>query len=339
MDLKKLPKTEFAAAIMQIAGERKLSDPQIILDAIESGLIAAYKRDQKEKGVEVSEDEVFTVDLDPASGSFHVYQLDGEKRKDVTPPGFGRIAAQTAMQVITNGINVAERDKIMGDYENKVGTLLQGTVLKADSYKLVISLNQTEGICPKDEQIRGEFLKVGDRKLFLIKSVNQDAETGKKDVILSRRDPEFVRQLFMREVPEVGNKTVKIEKIARSAGDRTKVAVSSSQNTIDPVGSCIGQRGARIQAILGELPPHEKVDVILYNKNLYQLVVNALSPAEGAKVTELDKDRKIILVTVPEDQLALAIGSEGSNVRLAGELVGGYDIKVVGASSVPATEA
>ncbi len=334
MDIRKLPKTEFASAILQIAGERKLSNPQVILDAIEAGLIAAYKRNQKEKGIEVSDTQTFEVDLDAASGSFHVYEMIDGKRKDVTPPGFGRIAAQTAMQVISSGINLAERDTILSDYVRKTGTLLHGTVIKADSYKLIISLNQTEGLCPKDEQIRGEFLKIGDKKMFLIKGVNEDTVTGKKEVILSRKDPEFVRQLFIREVPEVGNKTVKIEKIARSAGDRTKVAVSSSQNSIDPVGSCIGQRGARIQAILNELPSHEKVDVVLYNKNLHQLVVNALSPAQGAIVDKIDKETKTILVSVPEDQLALAIGSEGSNVRLAGELVGGYDIKVVGSQKI-----
>ncbi len=329
MDYKKLPKTEFASAIIQIAYERKLADPQVILDSIEAGLVAAYKRDQKEKGIDISDESVFTVDLDAASGSFHVYKVVDDKRTDVTPPGFGRIAAQTAMQVITQGINVAERDTILLDYIRKTGTLLQGTVIKVDNYKTVVSLNQTEGICPKDEQIRGEFLRIGDRKLFLIKGVNTLTDE-KKEVILSRKDPEFIRQLFLREVPEVGNKSVKIEKIARSAGDRTKVAVSSAQNNIDPVGSCIGQRGARIQAILNELPSHEKVDVVLYNKTLNQFIVNALSPAEGAQVTELDRDRKTALVTVPDDQLALAIGAEGSNVRLAGEIVGGFEIKVVG---------
>lgn len=329
MDLKKLPKTEFSAAIAQIAGERKI-DAQLILDSIEDGLIAAYKRDQKEKNLEISEDSVFMVDLDADSGSFHVYDITNpDKKTDVTPPGFGRIAAQTAMQVINQRINEAERDTILSDFVRKSGSLVSGTVIKNDPYKLVVSLNQTEGICTRDEQIRGENLAVGTRKMFLVKGISEDAN-GKKEVLLSRKDPEFIRQLFMREVPEVGNKTVKIEKISRSAGDRTKVAVSTAQGNIDPVGSCIGQKGARIQAILNELPPHEKIDVVLFAKNLSQFIIQALSPARDVQVTEIDKEAKTALVTVPEDQLALAIGSEGSNVRLAGELVGGFEIKVVG---------
>lgn len=328
MDLRKLPKTEFAAAIAQIAGERKI-DAQLILDSIELGLIAAYKRDLKEHSKEFLDTDVFMVDLDAESGSFHVYNIsDKNKKIDVTPPGFGRIAAQTAMQVINQRISEAERDTVLGDYEKRIGSLISGTVLRADSYKLLVSIGQTEGVCPKDEQIHSESLSVGSRKLFLIKSLHTDPETSRRDIILSRKDPEFIRQLFLREVPEVGSKMVKVEKIARASGSRSKVAVSSSQTSVDPVGSCIGQKGSRIQSILNELPSSEKVDVILYSKNLSQFAQNALSPASGAKTLDIDKASKVITVSVPEDQLALAIGSNGDNVRLAGELVDGYDIKV-----------
>lgn len=324
MDLKKLPKTEFAAAVAQIAGERNI-DVQSILDSIELGLISAYKRDQKEHGVIVPEEAEFKVELSPDTGSFKVFEIDGQKRTDVTPPGFGRIAAQTAKQVIDQKIHEAERAVIIAEYQKKIGTLLAGSVLKADPYKLTIGIGKTEGICPREEQIKGEILPLAARKLFLLKDIIIDETTGKSDILLSRRDPEFIKQLFAREVPEVGNRNVVIEAIARESGERTKIAVSSSQPGIDPVGSCIGQKGSRIQAVLNELPQEEKVDVVLFSKNLSQFIINALSPAQNAKVISVEDG--IAVVTVPEDQLALAIGSGGENVRLAGVLTN-TDIKV-----------
>jgi N utilization substance protein A len=178
---------------------------------------------------------------------------------------------------------------------------------------------------PKDEQIKTEILPLGVKKFFLIKEIIENEVTGKKDIVLSRRDPGFVKQLIIREVPEVANRTVTIERIARTAGERTKVAVFSTQGGIDPVGSCIGQKGSRIQAVLNELPENEKVDVILFSKNQSQFVANALSPAQ--KVNVMAIERGLATVTVPSDQLALAIGSGGENVRLAGALVG-LEIKV-----------
>ena len=325
MDIKRLPKTEFAAAVAQIAGERDI-DPQEILDAIEFGLISAYKRDQKEHGILLPEDDVYEVELTPASGSFSIFKIDDKKRLDVTPPGFGRIAAMTAKQVIDQKIREAERDTVIGEYERKIGTLVSGVILHLDSYKASVGIGKTEAICPKDEQIRNENLELGSKKLFLLQSINTD-DTGRKEIILSRRDPEFIKQLFAREVPEVGNRTVVIERVARSSGERTKIAVSSSQPGVDPVGSCIGQKGSRIQAVLGELPSDEKVDVVAFSKNVSQLIANALSPAENVKVLSV-KDG-FATVEVPESQLALAIGSGGENVRLAGILCN-LEIKVQG---------
>ncbi len=324
MDIKRLPKTEFAAAVAQIAGERNI-DPQEIIDAIQEGLVSAYKRDQKEHGIIVPEEAEFDVELAPESGSFAIFELDGDKKKNVTPPGFGRIAAQTAKQVIDQKIHEVERDTIIAEYQQKTGTLIPGVILRIDPYKMTVGIGKTEGILPKEEQIKNEALFLGAKKLFLIKEINEDQVTGRKDIILSRRDPEFIRQLFIREVPEVGNRTVIVEKVARSAGERTKVAVSSSQSGIDPVGSCIGQKGSRIQSVLNELPSEEKVDVVAFAKNKTQFIVNALSPAQGVNVTSL-KDT-LALVEVPEDQLALAIGAGGENVRLAGILTD-TDIKV-----------
>ena len=325
MDLKKLPKTEFAAAVAQIAGERNI-DAQLILDSIELGLISAYKRDQIEHGVEVSEETNFTVELASETGAFKVYQVEADgKKKDVTPPGFGRIAAQTAKQVIDQKIYEAEKDTIIADYQQKIGSLLSGTILRIDPYKVTVGIGKTEGIVPREEQVRGESFMLGAKKLFLLKSIAQNAETTRKEIILTRKDNDFIQQLFFREVPEVANRSVKVEKIARSAGERTKVAVSTTQSGVDPVGSCIGQKGARIQSILGELPTGEKIDVVLFSKNLSLFVVQALSPAQNVTIVSI-KDG-IAIVSVPEDQLALAIGAGGENVKLAGYLTG-VEIKV-----------
>ena len=318
MDLKKLPKTEFAAAVAQIAGERNI-DVQLILDSIEFGLISAYKRDQKEHGVIIPEEDQFTAELAPENGSFKVYKIDGDKKEDVTPPGFGRIAAQTAKQVIDQKIHEAEKEAVVVEFEKKLGTLIPCIVLKNDPYKMVVGVGKTEGICPKDEQIRNEIIPLGTKKLFLLKEIIRD-ETGRSEIILSRRDNAFVSELFSREVPEVANGSVVLERIARTAGERSKVAVSSNQPGIDPVGSCIGQKGSRIQAILGELPTDEKVDVVAFSQNLNQFIAQALSPAQNVKVIEVGKN--YANVTVPESQLALAIGGGGENVRLAGQLVG-----------------
>jgi N utilization substance protein A len=323
MDLKKLPKTEFAAAVAQIAGERNI-DVQSILDSIEMGLISAYKRDQKEHGVIVPEEDQFTAELAPESGSFKVYKIDGDKKEDVTPPGFGRIAAQTAKQVIDQRIHEVEKETVVAEFAKKIGTLISCVVLKNDPYKMVVGVGKTEGICPKDEQIRNENLILGSKKLFLLKEIIKD-ETGRSEIILSRRDNAFVKELFAREVPEVANGSVVIEKIARTPGERSKIAVSSNQPGIDPVGSCIGQKGSRIQAILGELPMEEKVDVVAYSQNLNQFIIQALSPAQNVKVVEVKNN--YANVTVPESQLALAIGGGGENVRLAGQLVG-LEIKI-----------
>ncbi len=324
MDLKRLPKTEFAQAVAQIAGERNI-DPQLILDSIEAGLISAYKRNQKEHGIVIPDEDKFEVDLSPESGLFKVFKIEGDKRLEVTPPDFGRIAAQTAKQVIDQKIYEAEKEVIIAEFQKKVGSLVTGVVFRSDPSKLVIGVGKTEAICPKDEQIKGENLPLGAKKLFLIKEIFRDEITGQSEVILSRRDNNFIKELFAREVPEVSNRVVRVEKIARTPGERTKVAVASSQPGVDPVGSCIGQKGSRIQSVLNELPAEEKVDVILFSKNLNQFIIAALSPANGVRVEAIENG--IAQVTVPEDQLALAIGGGGENVRLAGVLTG-LEIKI-----------
>jgi transcription termination/antitermination protein NusA len=322
MDLKKLPKTEFAAAVAQIAGERNI-DVQSILDSIQLGLVSAYKRDQKEHGVIIPEEDEFIVELSPESGSFKVFKVEDDQKTDVTPPNFGRIAAQTAKQVIDQKIHQIEKDTIIDEIQEKVGTLISGVVLRSDPYKIIVGIGKTEGICPKDEQIRNEVIPLGTKKWFLLKEIIRDEE--KSEILLSRRDPEFIKQLFAKEVPEVGNGSVVIEKVARSSGERSKIAVSSNQAGVDPVGSCIGQKGSRIQSILNELPKEEKVDVVPYSKDINQFIIQSLSPAKDVQVISIDED--LVTVSVPEDQLALAIGGGGENVRLAGQLVG-FEINI-----------
>ncbi|HPJ16766.1 MAG TPA: transcription termination/antitermination protein NusA [Candidatus Woesebacteria bacterium] len=327
MDIKKLPKTEFAASIAQVAGERGV-EVQDILDIIEESLITAFKRDQKEHGVVIDEATEFEVELSPESGSFAILEKRGNKSVNVTPPGFGRIAAQTAFQVLKQGLSQIQHEKLINDYKKRIGTLIKGTIVRIDQYKYTVDLdNKIEAYCPKDESVYQENMSLSDRKLFLIKSITQD-DTGKKDIILSRKDSEFIKQLFTREVPEVGDRSVTIERVARIPGERTKIAVFSTKSGIDPVGSCIGQKGTRIQAVLSELPQSEKVDVIAFSKNQDQFIANALSPAENVKVLSIKNN--IAVVEVAESDLALAIGGGGENVRLAG-LLTSLDIKVQGA--------
>jgi N utilization substance protein A len=342
----------FTAAINQLADERGLPR-DVIHDTINTAVAAAYR---KEYG---HSDQVMRAEFDEETGKFLVWQIwdvveeveneqnqkleaDAKKIKKSAKVGetveielephsdFGRIAAQTAKQVIDQKIREAEKETIIAEYRKKVGSLVNGIVLRADPYKLTVGIGKTEAICPKDEQIKGEMLQLSAKKLFLIKEIYEDAETGRKEIIISRRDPGFIKELFAREVPEVGNNAVTIERIARSSGERTKVAVFSSQPGVDPVGSCIGQKGSRIQSILNELPKEEKVDVIAFSKSLNQLIINALSPADKAKVVSIENG--FAVVSVPEDQLALAIGSGGENVKLAGEIAG-LEIKVVSENS------
>lgn len=325
MDIKKLPKTEFAAAVAQIAGERGI-DPQNVVNAVELALVAAYKRDAKDRDIEIDEDQEFKVTLDSYTGEFRVYQIDGQDEKDVTPPGFGRIAAQTAKQVILQHIRESEKDTIIAEYQQRLGTILNGTILRTDNYKVIVGIGKAEAIMPRSEQIRQEEYRQTQKMAVLLKEIQTDEETGHRDIIVSRSDPQLVIELFKREVPEVSAGTVEIKKIARLPGDRTKIAVSSQQAGVDPVGSCVGQKGIRVQSVLKELPSEERVDIIPFSQDFDTFITQSLSPAEGAKVVKRGKTETII--SVPEDQLALAIGEGGDNVRLA-SMLAETEIKVV----------
>lgn len=325
---RKLPKTEFAAAVAQIAGERKI-DPEMVIESVRSALVAAFKKDARDRGEEIDEEAQYTVNLDSDSGEARIYLVEGKKEKDVTPPGFGRIATQTAKQVILQKIREAEKEAIFEQYQSRIGTLLTGSVLRVDPQKVVVGIGKAEAVMPKREQIRTEDYYPTQKMSFYLKEIAE--EEGYKEIILSRRDPNLVVELFRREVPEVAMGGVEIKRIARQAGQRTKVAVASSQPGIDPVGSCVGQKGVRVQKVIESLG-EEKVDIILYNDDPAQFIVASLSPAEGAKVVEIDVDKKKATVLVPEEQLALAIGSGGENVHSASQLTG-YEIKVIGEDS------
>jgi N utilization substance protein A len=330
-------RTEFSQALKAIAQERGL-DPDVILETIKQAIIAAYKRDALEQGVEVDSFDYDAV-IDPVNGETKVFawpmpaedasEADIEKakkeKKDVTPPGFGRIAAQTAKQVIHQKIREAEKGAIMEEFQERVGSLVSGLILRFDGPNVRVDLGRTEAIMLAEDRIPNERLNLNQRLSFLIKAINETPRG--KEIFLSRADPQFVVKLFAREVPEIGSGSVEIKAIAREPGVRTKVAVFSSQTGVDPVGSCVGQKGVRVQAVTNEIGG-ERVDVIPWNDEVSELIKSSLSPAEGIAVI-LDKEKKIAKVSAPEDQLSMAIGKDGQNVRLTAKLTG-WRIEVEG---------
>ncbi len=335
------PRTEFSQALKAIASERGL-DPNVILDTIKQAIIAAYKRDAKEQGIEVDTFEYDAV-IEPVNGETRVFAwpmpaedaTEGEKvkakkeKRDVTPPGFGRIAAQTAKQVIHQKIREAEKGAIMEEFEEKVGSLVSGLILRFDGPNVRVDLGRTEAIMAAEDRIPNERLSLNQRMTFLIKAINETPRG--KEIFLSRAAPEFVEKLFAREVPEISSKSVEIKAIAREAGVRTKIAVFSAQSGVDPVGSCVGQKGVRVQAVTNEIGG-ERVDVIPWSPDIAELIKSSLSPAEGLSV-KLDKKSLTAKVTAPEDQLSMAIGKDGQNVRLTAKLTG-YRIEVEGSGEL-----
>lgn len=315
----KRPRTEFTQALKAIATERGL-EPDVVIDTIKQAIAAAYRRDARERGEDLEEWEV-EVELDETSGGARVFSYpigEEEKREDVTPPGFGRIAAQTAKQVIHQKIREAEKDSIMEEFEGRVGGLISGTVLRFDGPNVRVDLGKTEGIMPVEERIPSEHLAPNARLSFLFKEIRETLRG--KEIILSRSDPKFVEALFAREVPEIGTGTVQVKDVARDPGVRTKIAVYSDQSGVDPVGSCVGQKGVRVQAVTNELGG-ERVDIVPWTEDEIEYIKASLAPAEGLTVS-LKEDIKTAIVKAAEDQLSLAIGKDGQNARLAAALTG-----------------
>jgi N utilization substance protein A len=311
------PRTEFSQALRAIAQERGL-DADIILDTIKQAYVAAYKRDAREQGVDVDAND-YDAEIDNSSGEAKIFgwPLEApEERADVTPPGFGRIAAQTAKQVIHQKIREAEKGVVMDEYGGRVGSLISGTVLRFDGPNVRVDLGKTEGLMPAEERIPTEHLSPAQRLTFLIKSI-EEGPRGKQ-IILSRADPELIKKIFAREVPEIGSGSVEIRIIAREPGARTKIAVFSTQPGVDPVGSCVGQKGVRVQAVTNELGG-ERVDIIPWSEDPEELIRATFSPVEITAI-KLNKKDKTAIISVPVDQLSLAIGKDGQNIKLAGKI-------------------
>jgi len=310
-----------------------------LLDAIEAALKSAYKRDFGATGN-------VDVEIDQSTGEVNVYSKkivveevlnpeqeilleDAIKKNpnysigdqieiEVTPGNFGRIAAQTAKQVVIQRIREAERDIIFEEFVNREGDILTGLVQRQHKNNVIIDLGKTEAVLIPTEQIQNERYHQGDRIKVYIVEVNQTSKGP--NILVSRTHPGLLKRLFELEVPEIHDGVVEIKSVAREAGHRSKIAVHSTQEDVDPVGACVGPNGSRVRAIVDELSG-EKVDIVQWNEEPKKFIANALSPAEVLKV-EVNEEVNVAKVVVPDYQLSLAIGKEGQNARLAAKLTG-----------------
>jgi N utilization substance protein A len=317
---------------------------EVLLEAINNAVLAAAR-----KAVGPAKD--LRVDIDPKSGDMKVYakltvvekvenkhdeisfalakkfknevQLGEELEVPVTPRDFGRIAAQTAKQAMMQRIRQAEKEMIYDEFKDRAGEIVSGTVRRFERQDVVIDLGKFEAVMPNKERVQTEDYNVGDRIRAYVVAVQNGARGP--EIIISRSHPNFVRRLFETEVSEIADRTVEIKGIAREAGHRTKIAVWSANDKVDPVGACVGMRGARVKNIVRELN-NEKVDIIRWSADTKEFVLEALKPAKVKSVT-LDDSKKSILIKVDEDQLSLAIGKRGQNARLTSRLTG-WDINI-----------
>ena len=271
--------------------------------------------------VDTVEDENTQISLADAKEIDDEVELDDEVKIEVTPENFGRVAAQSAKQVITQRIREAERKLVLDEFMSKKDTLITGIIQRRTDRAVIVNIGKTDAIMPSREQIPGEYYKPGNRIRVYVLDVKETSKLPQ--VIVSQAHPEIVRELFELEVPEIEDGIVEIKSISREAGFRTKLAVWSNDPSVDSVGACIGPRGTRIQTIVSELK-NEKIDIVRYSEDPVEYIVNALSPARIISVDILadEEDRHEAFVIVPDDQLSLAIGREGQNVRLAHRLTG-----------------
>jgi N utilization substance protein A len=331
-------KSDFLIAITQIAAEKNLPK-EVVLQAVETALVSAYKKDSEATGNIV-------VRIDRNTGGVHVYaqravveevedprvdisleearrikpdaQLGDIIENEVTPANAGRIAAQTAKQVVLQRLREAEREMVYEEFSNREGDVVSGLIQRMDARHVVVDLGKTEGILPPTEQVRTDHYRPGQRMKFYLLEVHK-SNRGPQ-LILSRTHKNLLKRLFELEVPEIYKGVVEIKSIAREPGYRSKVAVASQQEGVDPVGSCVGLRGIRIQNIVNELNG-ERIDVVQWNPEAARFVANALSPAQVLTV-RIDEEENTASVIVPDRQLSLAIGKEGQNARLAAKLTG-----------------
>ena len=338
-------------ACEELEKERGISK-EVLINSLCDAIVAAYKRQMRNK--EATNIEAI---LDEQSGEIGVFstkvvvksveddeteiaiavakeidedvEIGDEVKIEVTPEQFGRIAAQAAKQVITQRIREAERNLVLNEFLDKKGTLTTGIIQRVENRNVIVNIGKTDAIMPQKEQIPGEYYKSGNRIRVFVLNVKET--TKLPQVIVSHAHAEIVRELFELEVPEIEDGIVEIKSISREAGYRTKIAVWSNDPDVDCVGACIGPRGSRIQTIVGELK-NEKIDIVRYSEDPVEYIVNALSPARVVSVDILADDEYAheAMVVVPDDQLSLAIGREGQNVRLAHKLTNWkIDIKSV----------
>ena len=338
MDTSSIPGLELIQIADVVAREKSIDREEVIMameEAIQKAGRSKYGQDRdiramidRKQGsitlerwtevVEIVEDEATQMSVaegakyDLAIGEFH--------RQPLPPIEFGRIAAQTAKQVISQKVREAERERQFGEYENRVGEIVVGTVKRAESYSTTVDLGRAEAVIRREEMIPREMLKQGDRIRAYIQDVRR--EVRGPQIFLSRGANEFMAKLFTQEVPEIYDGIIEIKAVAREPGSRAKISVLSRDPSIDPVGACVGLRGSRVQAVVTELQG-EKVEIIPFEEDPVAFVVNALAPAEVAKVV-MDEIAGRMEVVVPDDQLSLAIGRRGQNVRLASQLTGWY---------------
>jgi len=320
-----IQRSEFALALNQVASERGV-DVDVVLDTVQNAILAAYRKDHP--GVEV---ENYKAVLDPNTGEAKIFEDD----KDVTPPGFGRIAAQTAKQVILQKIREKEKEAIFTDYRVKIGSIINGMVLRFAGSNIIVDMGKAEAIMPVSEQVSNEKYHLNQRLAFYLSEIRQGPKG--EEIIVSRAHNGLLEGLFKREVPEVAQGSVEIKAVVREPGNRAKIAVFSTQPGIDPVGSCVGQKGVRVQAIIQELGGLEKIDIIQWSEDTKTYIAQSLSPAKNVRV-EIDEAEKVAHVFVPQDELSLAIGKDGQNVRLAYKLTK-YRIEIEGSDKSALDEA
>ncbi|MEO5949373.1 MAG: transcription termination factor NusA [Candidatus Saccharimonas sp.] len=344
---------QLTLAVRTIAEEKNLAE-EVVLDVIEQAIAAAWRRDNGERDQNVRAElnindgtaKVFVqreVVEDVVNDTTEISLEDAKKQKkdakleDVVEEehevlAFGRVAAQTAKQVVLQRLREAEREVVLAEYEDKIGTVVGGIVQRVEPRVIRVELGKATGIIPQSEQIQGEFYSVGSRIKVFIKDIERDNRGPQ--LILSRGNEAFIEYLFRQEVPEMETGAVEIKGIAREAGRRTKLAVASTVPGVDPVGTFVGGHGTRVNAVMNEIGDQEKIDIVTYDENIDTYIRNALSPAEVVKV-EIDADTKRAKVFVAEDQQSIAIGRGGQNVRLASHLTG-YELDIETAVVKPA---
>lgn len=336
---------QLSVAIRTIAEEKNLPE-ETVQDAVEQALAAAYKRDYGDREQEIRiKMNLNTGDVDAYISKVVVKEVTNPayeislseaqvRKKDIKVDdtievhekveSFGRVAAQTAKQVILQRLREAERDIVMSEFEDKIGTVINATVGRIEGSVIRVDLGRAQGIMPRSEQIQGERYYPGQRvKVYL-----KDVEKGFRgpQLVVSRGNKEFVEWLFRSEVPEMESGAVEIKALAREAGVRSKIAVLSNVQGVDPVGTFVGGHGTRVNAVMSEIGEQEKIDIIVYSEDIKEFITNSLSPTKINSL-KLDEEKKRALVNVDEEQLSIAIGKGGQNVRLASKLTG-YEIDI-----------